>query len=41
MAMELERFFFFQGGFLFNQIFYAKVEIIHKSIQPNLAIAQG
>ncbi len=33
--------FFFQGGFFFNQIFDAKVEIIHKSIQLNLAIVQG
>jgi hypothetical protein len=40
MAMELEC-FFFQGGFFFNQNFAAKVEIIHKSIQPNLVIAQG
>jgi hypothetical protein len=31
-------FFFFQGGFFFNPIFYAKVEIIHKNNQPNLAI---
>jgi hypothetical protein len=38
MAMELEC-FFLQGRFFLNQIFDAKLEIIHKSIQPNLAIA--
>jgi hypothetical protein len=34
-------FFFSQGGSFFNQNVDAKVEIIHKSIQPNLTIAQG
>jgi hypothetical protein len=31
VAMEPEN-FIFQGGFFFNQIFYAKMEIIHENI---------
>jgi hypothetical protein len=30
---------FFFRRFFFNQIFYAKVEIVHKNNQPSLAIA--
>jgi hypothetical protein len=33
--------FFFPRRIFLNQNFDAKVEIIRKSIQPNLAIAQG